>query len=92
LWQHLVHHHQPVLIGIRQWFQHHGVDDAEDRAGGADAERQREDGDQRESGRLAHLAERVTRVGEHVGKHEEDSWSFGRAGLERVGQPVEASL
>ena len=43
------HQHQAFLIGIREGPQQHGVDDAEHQRGGADAERQRQRGGQRES-------------------------------------------
>src|SRR5436189_6488564 len=42
----------------RQWPEDDGVERAEHRRRGADAERQREHGDEREAGRLGELAER----------------------------------
>ncbi len=47
---------------IRQRPKQHAVDDAEDRGVGADAERQREHGDDREAGRARQSANRVARV------------------------------
>ena len=42
--------HQPIGIPVRQRLEQHGVDDAEDRRGGADAEGEREHGGNREAG------------------------------------------
>ena len=61
-------------LGIRQRPQQHAVDDAEDRAGGADAERERQDGDEREAGRARELPDRVARVANHVDDMSEHSW------------------
>ncbi len=44
----------PIGVRIRQRPQQHGVDDAEHRGVGADAERQRQDGDHRKRGRRRH--------------------------------------
>jgi hypothetical protein len=44
----LRHHHQAIGLGIRQRPQQRGIGDGEHRAVGADAEREREYGDQRE--------------------------------------------
>lgn len=46
------HADEPVRLGIRQGAQEHGTDEAEDGGVGANTERQREDGDQREGGVL----------------------------------------
>ena len=47
---------QPFGVAERQRLEQHAVDDAEDRAVGADAERERDHGDQREAGRPPHHA------------------------------------
>ena len=54
---------QPVRLAIRQRTQEDRVDDAEERDVRADAEREAEDGDQREAGRLEQLTDRVTDLG-----------------------------
>ncbi len=46
----LVHAHERLGVRVRQRSKEDAVDDAEDGAGGADAERQREDRDDREAG------------------------------------------
>ena len=48
-----VYEHQTLGLGERQGLEQHGVDDGEDRGVGADAERERGDGDRRKSGRAA---------------------------------------
>ena len=58
---HVIHADQSVGFGIRQRLQQHAVDDAEDGAVGADAERQREHGDEREARRLDEAADRVVK-------------------------------
>ena len=50
--------HQPVGVRVRQRPQQHLVEQAENRGVGADAERQRQDGDQREDRLLAERTER----------------------------------
>ena len=54
---------EPVRFAIRQRTQKDRVDDAEERDVRADAEREAEDGDQREAGRLEQLTDRVTDLG-----------------------------
>src|SRR5262249_49070896 len=49
-------------LGIAERPQHDAVDDAEDGGVGADAERERENGEQREAGTLAQPPERVPQV------------------------------
>ena len=49
-------------VAVRQRLEQHAVDDAEDRAVGANAERERDDGDGREPGRPAQDANRVDEV------------------------------
>ena len=56
--------HQAIRIGVAERPQEHGVDEAEDRAVGADTERQREHGDQREGRRLRQRAQRLPQVEE----------------------------
>src|SRR3954466_188307 len=51
-----------IAVDVGQRLQDHGPDQAEDRAGRADAERQRERRDGREPGAAAKLANRVLRV------------------------------
>ena len=51
---------QPVRLAIRQRTQKDRVDDAEERDVRADSEREAEDGDQREAGRLEQLTDGVT--------------------------------
>ena len=50
-------HHQAIGIGEGQWTQQDSFDDGEDRGGGADAEREHEDGGDGEAERLLQLAE-----------------------------------
>src|SRR5260370_22634377 len=70
--------HQPNLYnavgpGVRKWVDEDSVDDAEDGAGGANAECQGEDGGQREAGALAEVAEGVAEIGEQEW-HEHLAW------------------
>src|SRR5260370_39685561 len=51
---------EPVRFAIRQRTQKDRVDDAEERDVRADSEREAEDGDQREAGRLEQLTDLVT--------------------------------
>ena len=44
--------HQALRVGIRQPLEQDGIDRAEDGRGGADAERQRQDGERGEAGVL----------------------------------------
>ena len=53
---------QPLGLVERQRLQQHAVDHAEDRGGGADAERQRQDGRGREGGLLPERARGVAQV------------------------------
>ena len=53
---------QTAGVAVRQRLEQHAVDDAEDRAVGADAERERDDGDEREPGRSPQDAHRVGEV------------------------------
>ena len=53
---------EAVGFGIRQRPQQHGADDGEDRGVGADAERQRQDGGQREGAILAEQPEREAEI------------------------------
>ena len=69
LLQDLVHAHERVGLRVGERTQQHAVDDAEDRAAGADAERQRQDGDDREARSPRQLAQRVAGVAQYVGKH-----------------------
>jgi hypothetical protein len=55
----LVDEHQAVAVRIRQRTQQHCVGQREDRAIGADAQRQRQRGYRREARRRAHLAQRA---------------------------------
>ena len=54
--------HESIRIGVRQRLQQHAIDDAEDRAVCADAERQRDNCDHGKSGTLDKTAKRVTDV------------------------------
>src|SRR5215472_14450177 len=58
--------HQPVRFGKRKRSQQHGVDDAENRAVGADPQSQREYGDERESRAFAQQPQRVAKVASKV--------------------------
>jgi len=51
------HGHDPLGTFVRQWAQQHGINHAEDRCVGPDAERQREHGHGDEAGVLQQLAE-----------------------------------
>ena len=53
---------EPCAFGIWERPEHDGIDDAEDRRIGADAEGQREHGHRREAGRTAEKTERVAKV------------------------------
>ena len=68
-------------FGYGERSKQHAVDDAEDGAAGADAERQREDGHDGEARRPGELTDRVAHVAQDVGKHEQSSSS-------RAGQPL----
>ena len=61
-----VHEHQPLGVGERQRLEQHGVDDGEDRGIGADAERERGDGDRRKCRRAAQQPQRVADVLEEI--------------------------
>ena len=56
--------HLEQLLRVRKWqrSQQHAVDDGEDRGVRADAERERDDGGDRERGRGAELAQRVGEI------------------------------
>jgi hypothetical protein len=58
---------EPVGVAVRQRVEEHRLDDGEDGAGAADAERQREHRDQGEAGRLPHASQRVARIPEPAG-------------------------
>ena len=66
---------QPLGLGEGQRLQQHAVDDAEDGGGGADAERQRQDRDDGESGLRDEPAARVADVLPEIGEHEPSSLS-----------------
>jgi hypothetical protein len=59
---HRLERHDPLAIGIRQRVEEQSVDDAEDRAVGADAERQREHGHRGEHRCLGQMPERESHV------------------------------
>src|SRR5262245_39806320 len=50
------------MIGVRKWVEEHYIDDAEERRVRADAERQRDDGDQAKPGFLHQHADAVMQV------------------------------
>ena len=54
--------HELVGVRIRQRLDQHRVDDAEDRSGRADAEREREHGSEREGGPPQQAAQRVAQI------------------------------
>jgi hypothetical protein len=58
--------HQPLRVGIRQRPQHDTVHEAEDRAVGADSERERRDGQEREAGGFPELPQGVPNVLGHT--------------------------
>ena len=63
--------HQTLRLRVPERPEHHAVDDAENRGVGADAERQRQYGEQRKAGILAEAAQRVAEVlekGVHIDK------------------------
>ena len=64
--------HQSIGLVIRQRPQEHGVDDAEERDIGANAEREAENGDEREPRRLEQLTEGVAERGSHGASPVED--------------------
>ena len=59
-------HHQAIDLGDRRRAQQHAVDDAEDGGRGANGQRQREDGHQREAGAAGQPPKRVTQIVEHA--------------------------
>ena len=65
----LVDAHQRFRLGERQRPEQHAIDHAEHRAGGADAERQCEDGHDREPGTLRQLTHAVVRVAQNIRQH-----------------------
>ena len=75
----------------RQWPEEHAVDDGEDGARRADAERQREHGDQRERRRLRQLPNGEPSVAQSICQHEACSGPPGGARvhgiLNRIGEP-----
>jgi len=54
--------HQPLRVGVRKWLHQHVVDDAEERGGGRDAEREGEDGHPGKSPALGEGTNRVPKV------------------------------
>ena len=78
LLQELVHAHELVGMRIGERTEEHAVDDAEDGAAGADAERQRQDGHDREARGPGELTDGVARVAHEVGKHWKSSWVVRR--------------
>jgi hypothetical protein len=67
--------HQPVRLRIWQWPEHDAIDNAEDRAVGANAKSERED---RERGKARALPQFPQRVADVVGEGSHDG--VGRAG------------
>jgi hypothetical protein len=61
--------HEPLGLGIRQWTQQDGVDDAEDGRVGADPERQRQQRRGGEAGSPGQRADRVPQVLHQVLAH-----------------------
>jgi hypothetical protein len=61
------HHHDAIRIAIRQRPQDHRVDDAENRRVGADAERERQQRDERKARLLDERANREAKVLEEGG-------------------------
>ena len=60
---------QPSGLGKRQRLEQQRVDDGEDRGVDADADGQRDEGDEREARRLAQHAERVAQVADEGLEH-----------------------
>src|SRR5215472_12340460 len=54
--------HNPICIAIGERIQQNVVDDAENRGGGADAERQRDNSERGEPGLITQAARRITHV------------------------------
>src|SRR5260370_16296 len=67
--------------GVRKRVDEDSVDDAEDGAGGANAESEGEDGGQREAGTLAEFAEGVAEIREQ-GLHEHLAWRSWRPSID----------
>ena len=84
----LVDAHERVRLRKWQRAQQHAVDHAEHRAGGADAERQGEDGHHRERGILGQLAHAVACVAQDIGQHLEHSSCCGVRHFDAVGQAL----
>ncbi len=57
---------ESIGLGIRQRLQQHGVDNAQDGGGGADAERERQHGSEGESRRASQPADRVGHIAAQV--------------------------
>jgi len=83
-----VHADERGRIRIRQRPQQHAVDDAEDRGGRADAERQRQHGDGGEPGRLDELTDGVADVSNRVREHQCSSSSRCRTLLQIADEAV----
>jgi hypothetical protein len=61
----LEHHlHDAIRANVGEWVDQHGVNDAEDGGGGADTQREREDGGERETGAFAKFAGGIAEVGD----------------------------
>ena len=85
-----------VGVLVRQGPEQHAVHHAEDRAGGADAEREGEDGERGEAGALPQAAERIAQVVEQRVDHSDLSDDMGsiraarRAGIQQAAKATAA--
>ena len=75
---------EPLRFGIRQRTQQHAVDDAEDRGGRADADRQRQHGDRREHALPVEHAQPVSQVAQEI--VEPGHAALVAQGVHRVGE------
>ena len=72
-------HREPVRIDVGQRREHHGVHDAEDRAVGPDAQRQRQHGDRGEARALEEHPKGEPRILEHRSHRSLSSYSYRKA-------------
>jgi hypothetical protein len=68
-------HDEPIRIGVGQRLQQQRVDDAEDRAVGADADRQRRDDDQRQRPAAAQRPDGIAEILQHLAHRATIHWA-----------------
>jgi hypothetical protein len=85
----LTHAHQSIRLRVRQRVQQHAVDDAEHGSAGADAERDRQDRDEREARRRNELSYRVSHVANEMQGHHDAPLPFRRAVVDAAEPSIE---